>query len=491
MTSETNKQEFTPVDAGLHGIPKSQNLLNRDLGVWSIVFMVVAAAAPLAVVVGSVPIVIAVSNSEAVPLYYAAATVILLLFSVGFTVMSKYIKNAGAFYSYVQAGLGRITGVGAATLALVSYVVLLIGIYAYLGVAISNILANYTGLETHWWIWTVVGMIGIGILGYRDIELSAKVLGIILIIEAVTVVLLNIAIIGRGGEAGLSLAPFAPSGLAEIGAPIGITLAILGFIGFEATAVFRNEAKNPDKTIPKATYIAVIFIGVFYSISSWAIVVGSGVGNAIESAGSDPENFVLNIAAVYIAPVFYDIIQFLLATSIIACALTFHNVLTRYQFSLGKNRILPASLGKVHEKHRSPSFASLVLSIVVGVLMVIVFLTGIDPVTQAYTWFLGGATLGLMALMALTSLAVIAYFRKHKSADSRLWHTMVAPILAFVGLGGIVFMVCTNFIMLVGDPLAALIVGFAVPTAFAAGIIIAAIMRAREPEAYEALLDDD
>ena len=49
-----------------------------------------------------------------------------------------------------------------------------------------------------------------------------------------------------------------------------------GFIGFEATAIFRDEAHDPHRTIPRATYVALIIIGVFYTLSCWAHRVGVG-----------------------------------------------------------------------------------------------------------------------------------------------------------------------------------------------------------------------
>ena len=39
------------------------------------------------------------------------------------------------------------------------------------------------------------------------------------------------------------------------GAPgIALIFALAGYIGFEATAVFRDEARDPARTIPRATY---------------------------------------------------------------------------------------------------------------------------------------------------------------------------------------------------------------------------------------------
>ena len=64
--------------------------LRGNLGVASIVFMVVAAAAPLGVIGGVVPLGIASGNGVGFPATFIVATVILLFFSVGFTAMTPH-----------------------------------------------------------------------------------------------------------------------------------------------------------------------------------------------------------------------------------------------------------------------------------------------------------------------------------------------------------------------------------------------------------------
>ena len=52
--------------------------------------------------------------------------------------------------------------------------------------------------------------------------------------------------------------------------------------------LFRSEAKDPDRTIPRATYIAVGVIGGLYALTSFAVATGLGAGNAAAVAGADP-----------------------------------------------------------------------------------------------------------------------------------------------------------------------------------------------------------
>ncbi|MFF9094750.1 APC family permease [Streptomyces sp. NPDC014802] len=465
------------------------NPLHRGLGVPQIVFMVVAAAAPLGLVAGGVPIAFAVSGSPGMPLFFALTTVMLLIFAVGFTLMAGRVRNAGAFYAYVQAGLGRIPGLSAATLALFSYTLILVGVNAYVGVATSNVVERYAGISSPWWLWAFVSLGIIAFLGYRDIELSAKVLGVVLVLESLLLLVMDLGIVGHGGAHGLTAKPLLPSILGNGSPGLGMMFAFFGFIGFEATAVFRDEAKDPDVTVPRATYVAILVVGIFYSFTVWAVVVGVGVDSVTGAAKADPEGLVLALARSYVGPVWFDVMQMLLITSQFACALAFHNVVTRYQFALSRAGALPARLSVVHPRHRAPSASSAVVSAVACVTTLVVVALDLDPIANVYAWFSGAATLGIVLLMAATSLAVIGFFRQADEQDGQrsVWRTVVAPALAFLGLTCVVYLVVANFPLLVGTTGGAWVIGGFVALSAVAGLVQALVLRACRPAVYERL----
>jgi amino acid transporter len=386
----------------------------------------------------------------------------------------------------VHIGLGRTLGTGAATLALVAYTLLGVSVYAFLGASASAVIENGFGVAVPWWVCGFVAVALVGFLGYRDIELSAKVLAVLMCCEVAIVLVMDIAIIARGGDAGLNLLPFAPSTLAQSIAPAtGLMFAFLSFIGFEATAVFRNEAKNPERTIPRATYIAVLGIGLFYTFSSWAVVMGAGVENSVAIASADPDNFSINLAREYVAPIAGDIMQVLLVTSWLACILSLHNVTTRYHFTLGGKGVLPKALAEVNAKHRSPSKASLATTAGAVVLVAIIAAAGLDPVSEGYAWLAGVSTLGIVALMTMTSLAVVLYFRRtHHPASA-----FIAPVISFIALLGVLGLTIANYPLLVGSTTAAVVLGGVTVLSFAAGIAIAQIMRVARPAKFATLGD--
>lgn len=452
--------------------------LHRGLGVVSIVFMVVAAVAPLGATTVVLPTVFAMSGNASAPVYFIGATVLLCVFSVGFTLMGRHVKDAGAFYTYVQAGLGKFAGAGAATLALISYLALLIALYSYLGVAASAALDSYLGLSVSWWLLSFAGAAIVGLLGYRDVDLSAKVLGVVLVLELILILTIDLAIVFQGGHDGLTLAPLNPSHALD-GAPgLGLIFAFFAFTGFEATAVFRSEADEPDRTIPRATYLAVFLMGALYGFTAWAQAVGVGSDQVAAVAGADPANLMINLSSGYVGATFQDAVQILLVTSIFACALSFHNVVARYQFSLANGGLLPEALGRVHPRHRAPSRSSLTVSLVGGMILAATMIGGLDPVTQVYTWFSGSATLGIIVLMAVTSFAVIVFHWRNDS-DDPVWNATIAPVIAMFGLAAVVVMVVANLPLLVGSQAAAVAVCAAIVGCLVAGMVVGAVAERR------------
>ena len=169
--------------------------LKGSLGVASIVLMVVATAAPLTVMVANSPLIVMYGNGVAAPVDALVAAVIMFLFTVGFIAMSKYITNSGAFYAYIQKGLGRSIGLGSATLAVVSYALILLAVEAFIGYAIADSVGDFAGINLPWWVYSLATVGIIAFLGHRDIELSSKFLGIALILEIAIVIIVDIVVV--------------------------------------------------------------------------------------------------------------------------------------------------------------------------------------------------------------------------------------------------------------------------------------------------------
>ncbi|OBJ97822.1 amino acid transporter [Mycolicibacterium fortuitum] len=465
--------ETTTVPESLgHEPPATGRQLRGNLGVSSIVFMVVAAAAPLGVIGGVVPLGIASGNGTGFPATFIASTLVLLLFAVGFTAMTPYVEEAGAFFSYVRQSLGLPVGIGIAFVALVSYVALEAGVYGLLGPAGASVVELAGGPSLPWWVFAAAAFAVTTYLGYRNIELSSRVLGVLLSGEIVIVLVLDLVIVANGGDRGLSSGIVNPDAIFSGSLGVGLLFAIISYVGFEATAIFRDEARTPERTIPRATYLALVLIGVFYAVTSWALISGWGDEQAVARATDSGATFLGDTAHRYIGAVGADIITVLYFTSLFACILAFHNVASRYVFALSQRDVLPARLSRPHDRHGSPHEASLWISGVVAVSVLLAVLFGLDPAAQFYTWFAGATTVGVVLLMVATSVAVLVFFARDRHGHS-LWRVRIAPALGLAGLLGALVLILTNLNDLVGgsDVLAWAIVGV-LATAFATGVAV-------------------
>ncbi|MDF2992623.1 MAG: family permease [Microbacterium sp.] len=432
----------------------TQKRLTGRLGTGSIVFMVIAAAAPLTVIGGNVPIAVGAGNGVGAPVGFILAAVVLLVFAVGFVTMTPYVRDAGAFFSYAAAGMGPRAGLGAAFVALVAYTAIQVGVYGYLGWAFGGLVTFFGGPDLHWGVYAFAALLLVALLGYRHIDLSSRVLGIALVAEIAVVVVLDTVVFATGGAEGIVWSTFTPENVFSPGLAVSVLFALTGFIGFEATAVFRDEARDPARTIPRATYLAVVIIGVFYAISCWALITGAGGAGAVALAQATlagDANMLIDLTGRYLGPIFQDVVQVLLVTSLFACVLSFHNVVARYQFTLAGRGVLPRRLATVHGAHHSPAFSSVVQSVTAAVLVGAFALFDVDPLIGVFGSMAGVATVGMVLLMLLTSIAVFVFFRRNATVRSRLiGRAVVAPLAAVVGLAVSLWLVLSNFTLITG-----------------------------------------
>jgi amino acid transporter len=205
------------------------------------------------------------------------------------------------------------------------------------------------------------------------------------------------------------------------------------FIGFEATAIYGEEARDPRRTIPRAAMFAVLLIAAFYIFISWALTMAYGVDEVGPTALNDLGNFVFNAAREYVGQGLVTIMEILFLVSTLATVQGFHNAIARYSFSLSRDGWAPAALGRTHPVHDSPHVGSFLQTGIAAVAVLGFYIAGKDPYLEMFTWLIALGGLGLMLLMATTSIAAFAFFRRHR-LETGTWTTVIAPVLAAAGL---------------------------------------------------------
>ncbi|MBS7538776.1 APC family permease [Ancylobacter lacus] len=437
--------------AAPHG-PRRGALRRGSLGAGHILFFVVAAAAPLTAVLGGVPGAIAFGHPAGVPGAFVIAGLLYLAFAAGLTAMARHIANAGAFYAYIGAGLGPAAGLAGAFLALLAYQAIQIAVYGLLGLVLAQASAGLLpdGARAPWWAGSALAIAAVLACGRRNVLFSSRVLGVCLTLELGVLVAVDLAMLAHGGPQGWSLAPFAPREILAPGLGAAMVFVIACFVGFEATAIFGEEARRPAQDIPRATYGAVALIAVLYAASAYAALVFHGEAAVAEAARSDPTGLYLGPARALLGEGVAETMNLLLMLSLFACALSLHGAIARYLFALARNGVGTHWLATPHPRHGGPSRAGLAQSAAAAGMLAVFALTGQDPFAVVFSWMSALGSLAILAVQVLCAAAIIAFFRADPRGVGR-FRRLVAPALAGAGLTACLLLVVMNLPLLAGS----------------------------------------
>ncbi|RUW26086.1 APC family permease [Mesorhizobium sp. M4B.F.Ca.ET.215.01.1.1] len=408
----------------------SNQLRRNSLGLIAVTFMVISAAAPLTGVAGAMPLAFMLGNGAGIPATFIFVTLVMLAFSAGYVAMSRHVTNAGAFYAYAARGLGGRSAGAVALVALVAYNAMQFGLIGLLGGIASGVFSEL-GLVLPWWGWSLIAVVLVAILGYRQVDLSAKVLVVAVALEYLIVLIVDFAILGKGGDHGLALNVFDPAAMFSGSLTAAILFCLGSFIGFEATTIYAEEARDPERTIPRATYLSVLMIGIFFVFTTWLMIVGIGADKLVPTIQGygDPSALFFDLAGRYVGGPIPTIAGILLVSSLFAALSAFHNYIARYSYVAGREGLLPAAFGRTHADHQSPHIGSVVQTIGALIVLAIFAGLGLDPVLNMFTWISQVGTLGVLGMMTVTSLSVIVFFR-NKQAGAPALSTVVLPALS-------------------------------------------------------------
>ena len=473
----------------------STDLLRSSINFLHIVLMVTAAAAPLVVASAYIPISLGYGAGMATPITYATVTVILLIFTVGFAEMAKRITSAGAFYTFTTQGLGKPTGLAAGFTIAAAYSMIAAAIQGGFGLYASKLLDQYFGISIAWYWCSVVALILMFVISFYRVTFTARLLGVALTLELLVVLVVALFTVGRGGAEGQMLSSLNPASWTDSPAiGIGFFLAFWSWIGFETTAIYGEETKDPKRSVPRATYIAVITLGVFYTFVSYAAVVGFG-SSSPQKAEELYDQYFFVLADTFSFGFVRTLMDFLVVTGFFACSFAFHNNAARYFYSLGRDRILPSVLGRTHPSHKSPHVAAAAQSTIAIITVLAFAIGGADPLLHLGTWLPIFCTLAVIVVQLLVSLAVIRYFnREGRSGPADVLKTLVAPAVGAVAMVVIVVLLIQNLSFLAGaETLVVDLIPLYVAIVAAVGFAYALYLKRRHPERYESIgqLRDD
>lgn len=419
--------------------PVTGALKSGTAGTPHIIAMVIAAAAPITCSVSLIPLGFLLGNGIGTPGAILLVSVVLTLFSVGFVRILPFVKNTGAFYAFVTAGLGRPAGLASAYTLVLAYGALGASVIGGFGYFANGLINRYFHLDVPW---AVAGIAGVALstaLATAGVAVAGRVLLVILVCELTAIVVLDAAILFHNGLGAFSLEVFKPSTVFSGSVGIAGIYAFVLFLGFEGTAIYTEEAKAPERTVPRATFWVIGLIGVFHVLSSWSMVAGAGVDRTAQRIAENPPLFTFGLSDQYVGSGWTNVIMIFNLLSLFAGIMAFQNAAGRYLFALSRDHVLPRSLGSTHPKRGTPVIALSVVGAVYAIVTIVYRGAHLDPVLEMSTSLIGLGTIGLVAMLTIASVSVAMFFcrRGEITAAKVVAPAVAAVLLAFCTVAGI------------------------------------------------------
>lgn len=303
----------------------------------------------------------------ATPLAYLFGTLAMLC--VGGTVaqFARSLSSAGSMYTYITRGANRTTGFVGGWCYAAAFLILGGAVLCGFGFFTASLVGLVTGAEVSWAWFSLAGLVLITVMSLFDVQASTRTQLAILVLSMAALLVVAVVVIAIGSPAvsvldhrtpvagagtSLDLGAFWPgaAGVPWTGILFGLSFGMLSFTGAEASAVLSEETRNPRRVIPRAVVGSIVLAGLFYLVITYATAIGFGV----RQAANDWPASVAGLAAVAPNRAMAAVVLGCAALASLFCALGVHLAVSRVLFAMGRERVLPAWLGRLHPRWNTP-----------------------------------------------------------------------------------------------------------------------------------------
>src|SRR6266516_2561184 len=388
--------------------------------------------------VAFVAFLIAGAAGGAAPLAARIGAVGVLALGWVITMYASRYRGAGAIYDYLRR-INPILGMFAAGMYFVGTLVLDAGGYLVIGLLCSQVLANYLGWNVPWWVASLVAAALLFTVNHLGVKVATRVQLTLTGISVIPLLILALAILFKGGDAGLTLQAFNPTLVPLNGLFIGVLFAITLFIGFETAAVLGEETTNPRRSILRAVIYTVLIGAAFYLLMIYSSAIGFGL-NHTDKWATDP--LALDtLATRYVGSWLAVLIDIAVLLDALAVMSAFMATTARGWFAVARAGLLPSPLAR-QSRFGTPLGGNLLVIIVVLVVTVVTAIVlGSDATGQAkvFTQFGIMTALGSLLIEAIYVVLAVVAIRFLLEEPAKWWRwifLLVAIATPFLGIYG-------------------------------------------------------
>ncbi len=300
------------------------------------------------------------------PVVFLLVTLISIPTAISFAVMSNRRPSAGTAFTWLWETTVPPVGLWLGWLMTSAYAMASILQPVMFGL-FFNALLRFLGIPTNLATAALGGLLVTALVGwttYKQVQISARLIGVFLAVEASFVLLLVLAIVIRQGLHGnLSLDPFNPA--AATGGVHGIFLAVLfgllAISGFDVVTPIAEETRTPRRLIPLATILVTVVPGVFWMLASYGIVVSVPVDTMVHQFMASGEVTPVYLVAARYVGWLKILVPLTGMTAVLACFGSAMLACSRMMYALAREGFAPRPFAVLHPRARIPWNAQLLV----------------------------------------------------------------------------------------------------------------------------------
>lgn len=196
----------------------------------------------------------------------------------------------------------------------------------------------------------------ITMLVYRGVKESRNATNAMVILKLIVIVL--VIVVGVFYVDISNYKPFLPRGFGGVMA--GISAVFFTYIGFDAVSTMAEESHNPQRDLPKGMFYSLLICTILYVLIA---IVLTGMVPYTALGVIDPLAYAMAEKGILWMELLVSVVAVIAMASVL---LIFQMGQPRIWLSMARDGLLPPAFAKVHPKYKTPSFATIVTGILVG-----------------------------------------------------------------------------------------------------------------------------
>lgn len=413
--------------------PEQEVALSRTLGLLDITMIGVGA-----MIGAGIFVLTGIAAGEAGPalvLAFFLNGVVTTFTALSYAELGSAFPEAGGGYLWVKEGMGGTQGFLAGWMSWFAHAVacslygLGFGRFAVeiVSLVYPQVFAYEATLTLTFMVFIVVLFAYINYRGASETGLVGNVVTIAKVIILAVFIAFGLVAVIRRPELNVFTDNFLPNGLPGVFVAMGLTF--IAFEGYEIIAQSGEEVKNPRQNIPRAIFISIVVVIIFYILVAFVAI---GAVRVPASAGDVPiwdylaaaREVAIVRAAEQLMGRWGGLLILIsgLASTMSALNATVYSS-SRVSFAMGRDSNLPAIFGRVHRKLHTPHWA-VALSAVLIILMALSL--PIDEVAKA-------ADVMFLVMFAQVNITVMTLRRRRPDLD-RGFFVPLFPWLPVIGI---------------------------------------------------------